>query len=125
MFVLGPIHVYKIYTCKHFASWSKYTHVSKSIFTLRSRANNVNISILKDTRTCCTADMYKLYVICALVLHLGCLRTKEQSNERRPDAVKRPMVQNKGNCIKELKFMNCSETDTICLFWNSLSNTFL
>ena len=74
--------MHKIYTCKYFASWSKHTHVSKSIFNLRSHANSVHISILKGTRTCCTADMYGLlmtaqcHVICALVLHLGCLMKK-------------------------------------------------
>ena len=54
---LGPIHMHKIYTCKNFASWSKNTHISKSIFTLCSHAYSVHISILKDTHTCCTADM--------------------------------------------------------------------
>ena len=39
--------MHKIYTCKYFASWSKHTHVSKSIFNLRSHANSVHISILK------------------------------------------------------------------------------
>ena len=41
--------MHKIYTCKHFAIWSKYTHISKSIFNLRSHANSVHISILKVT----------------------------------------------------------------------------
>ena len=41
--------MHKIYTCKYFAIWSKYTHVSKSIFNLRSHANSVHISILKVT----------------------------------------------------------------------------
>ena len=39
----------KIYTCKYFAIWSKFTHISKSIFNLRSHANSVHISILKVT----------------------------------------------------------------------------
>ena len=33
-------------TCKYFAIWSKYAHVSKGIFTLRSHAYSVHISIL-------------------------------------------------------------------------------
>ena len=41
--------MHKIYTCKYFAIWSKYTHMSKSIFNLRSHANSVNISILQVT----------------------------------------------------------------------------
>ena len=32
-----------------FAIWSKNTHISKSIFNLRSHANSVHISILKVT----------------------------------------------------------------------------
>ena len=47
--ILGPVHMHKIYTCKYFAIWSKYTRISKSIFNLRSHANSVYISILKDT----------------------------------------------------------------------------
>ena len=47
--VLGPVHMHKIYTCKYFAIWSKYTHISKSIFNLRSHAYSVHISILKVT----------------------------------------------------------------------------
>ena len=35
--------------CKYFAIWSKNTHISKSIFNLRSHANSVHISILKVT----------------------------------------------------------------------------
>ena len=38
--------MHKIYTCKYFAIWSKYTHISKSIFNLRSHAKSVHISIL-------------------------------------------------------------------------------
>ena len=49
IYILGPVHMHKIYTCKYFAIWSKYTHVSKSIFNLRSHANSVHISILKVT----------------------------------------------------------------------------
>ena len=41
--------MHKIYTSKCFAIWSKYTHISKSIFNLRSHANSVHISILKVT----------------------------------------------------------------------------
>ena len=41
--------MHKIYTCKYFAIWSKYTHVSISKFNLRSHANSVHISILKVT----------------------------------------------------------------------------
>ena len=47
--VLGPVHMHKIYTCKYFAILSKYTHISKSIFNLRSHANSVHISILQVT----------------------------------------------------------------------------
>ena len=78
-YLLCPIHMHKIYTCKYFALWSKYTHVSKRIITLCSHANSVHISILKGTHTCCTADMYRLLmtatkIICELVLHMGCLK---------------------------------------------------
>ena len=41
--------MHKIYTCKYFAIWSKYTHISKSISNLRSHANSVHIGILKIT----------------------------------------------------------------------------
>ena len=41
--------MHKIYTCKYFASWSKYTHISKSIFNLRLHIHSVHISILKVT----------------------------------------------------------------------------
>ena len=41
--------MHKIYTCKYFAIWGKYTHISKSIFNLHSHANSVHISILKVT----------------------------------------------------------------------------
>ena len=41
--------MHKIYTFKYFAIWSKYTHISKSIFNLCSHANSVHISILKVT----------------------------------------------------------------------------
>ena len=41
--------MHKINTCKYFTIWSKYTHISKSIFNLRSHANSVHISILKVT----------------------------------------------------------------------------
>ena len=40
--------MHKIYTCKYFASWSKYTHIGKSIFTLCSYANSVHISTVKS-----------------------------------------------------------------------------
>ena len=46
---LGPVHMHKIYTFKYFAIWSKYTHISKRIFNLRSHANSVHISILEVT----------------------------------------------------------------------------
>ena len=60
--------MHKIYTCKYFASWSKHTHVSKSIFNLRSHANSVHISILKGTHTCCTTGMYRLLMTAAMLL---------------------------------------------------------
>ena len=41
--------MHKIYTCKYFAILRKYTHISKSIFNLRSHANRVHISILQVT----------------------------------------------------------------------------
>ena len=63
---LGPIQMHKIYTCKYFAMRSKYTHGSKSIFTLRLHANSVQISILKGTHTCCTADIYGLFMTDAM-----------------------------------------------------------
>ena len=78
---LGPIHMHKIYTCKYFASWSKHTHVSKSIFNLRSHANSVHISILKGTHTCCTAGMYRLLMTAAMLfVHWSC--TKNYWDER-------------------------------------------
>ena len=42
--------MHKIYTCKYFAICGIFTHISKSIFNLRSHANSVNISILKGTQ---------------------------------------------------------------------------
>ena len=54
--------MHKIYTCKYFAIWSKYTHISKSIFNLRSHAYSVHISILKVTLDQLTAAMYRLLV---------------------------------------------------------------
>ena len=65
--------MHKIYTCKYFVSWSKHTHVSKSISNLRSHANSVHVSILKGTRTCLQTVDNSCHVICALVLHLDCL----------------------------------------------------
>ena len=70
---LDSIHLQKNYTCKYFAIYSKYTHVSKSIFTLRSHANSVHISILKGTHTCCTVDMYRLLMTAAILfVHWSC-----------------------------------------------------
>ena len=51
-FILGPIHMYKIYICKYCAIWNTYTYISKRIFTLCSHANSVHISILLGTHTC-------------------------------------------------------------------------
>ena len=59
--------MHKIYTCKYFASWSKHTHVSKSIFNLHSHANSVHMSILKGAHTRCTADMYRLLRTAAML----------------------------------------------------------
>ena len=42
--------MHKIYTCKYFTIWSKYTHISKSIFNLRSHANR-HFSDTADLRT--------------------------------------------------------------------------
>ena len=39
--------MHKVCTCKHFAIWNKYTHISKSILTLCPHAVSVFISILK------------------------------------------------------------------------------
>ena len=48
-------------------------HVSKSLFNLRSHANNVHISILKGTHTCCTAGMYRLLMTAAMLfVHWSC-----------------------------------------------------
>ena len=69
----GPIQMHKIYTCKYFAIWSKYTHVSKIISTLRSHANSVHISILKGTHTCCTEDTYRLLMTAVILfVHWSC-----------------------------------------------------
>ena len=65
--------MHKIYTCKYFAIWSKYTNTSKSIFTLHSHANSVHISILKGTNTCCTVDTYRLLKTAVILLmHWSC-----------------------------------------------------
>ena len=53
--------MHKNYTCKYFAIWSKYTHISKSIFNLRSHANSVHISIFKVALDQ-SAAMYRLVV---------------------------------------------------------------
>ena len=101
----------KIYTCKYFAIWSKYTHVSKSIFTLRSHANSVHIIIFKGTHTCFTADMYMLLMTAAILfVNWSCIwvvssktiGTKEQSHECWTDVLKVAIQQNKGNWNKEL-----------------------
>ena len=64
--------MHKIYTSKYFALWSKYTHVGKSIFTMRSHAYSLQISISKGTHTCCTADMYRLLMTAAILfVHLS------------------------------------------------------
>ena len=61
--------MHKIYTCKYIAIWSKFTHISKSIFNLRSHANSVHISILKGTHTCCTVDINVLQQTACLVVN--------------------------------------------------------
>ena len=74
--------MHKIYTCKYFVIWRKYTHVSK----MRSHANSVHIRILHllYSRHVQAVDD-RCPIICALALHMGCLiktiGTKEQSNE--------------------------------------------
>ena len=55
--------MHEIYTCKYFAIWSKYTHESKSIFTVRSHVNSVHIRILKGAHT----DMYRLLITAAIL----------------------------------------------------------
>ena len=62
---VGPSNMHKIYTC--ILLYGANTHVSKSIFTLRSHANSVHISILKGTNRCCTADMYRLLMAAAIL----------------------------------------------------------
>ena len=59
--------MHKIYTFKYFAIWSKYTHVSKIIVTLRSHANSVHLNILKGSHACCTADMCRLLMTAAIL----------------------------------------------------------
>ena len=55
--------MHKIYTCKYFAIWNKYTHISKSIFTLCSQANSVRISILLGAHTCYRpVDTFRLLI---------------------------------------------------------------
>ena len=107
--------MHKIYTCKYFASWSKHTHVSKSIFNLRSHANSVHISILKGTRTCCTAGMYRLLMTAAILfVHWSCTRVvsrktigmKEQSHEWWTDVVKVAFTYDQWYRIKEIVLKN-------------------
>ena len=62
--ILGPVHMHKIYTCKYFAIWSKYAHISKSIFNLRSHANSVHISILKVTLDQLYCDSSHVQTVC-------------------------------------------------------------
>ena len=80
--------MHKIYTCKYFAIWSKYTHISKSIFNLRSHAYSVHISILKVTLDQLYFDSSHVqtgklknrcdscHFICVLGWPLGCLMRK-------------------------------------------------
>ena len=98
--------MYKIYTCKYFASWSKHTHVSKSIYNLRSHANSVHISILKGTHTCCTADMYRLLMTAATGLARKTIGTKEQSHEWLTDVVKVAFTYDQWYRIKEIVLDN-------------------
>ena len=56
--------MHKIYTCKYFAIWSKYAHISKSIFNLRSHANSVHISILKVTLDHLYCDSSHVQTVC-------------------------------------------------------------
>ena len=62
--------MHKMYTCKYFALWNKCAHVGKSIFTLRSHAYSVHISILKGTYTSCTADMNIMLMTAAILFEL-------------------------------------------------------
>ena len=75
--------MHKIYTCKYFAIWSKYAHISKSIFNLCSHANSVHISILKVTLDQLYFDSSHVqtvsdscHIICVLGWPLGCLMRK-------------------------------------------------
>ena len=56
--------MYEIYTCEYFAIWNKYTHGSKSIFTLCSHANSVRVSILLGIHSCyiLAAETFKLMI---------------------------------------------------------------
>ena len=49
--------MHKIYTCKYFAIWSKYTQVSKSIFNLRSHANR-HFSVTPYITICPSTETY-------------------------------------------------------------------
>ena len=86
-----PQSTYKQTRTKHSKHKTEQKQVRKSIFTLRSHANNVHICILKGTHTCygpvvlleqkCTDCWLKnrgdsCDIICALVLRFGCLMKK-------------------------------------------------
>ena len=49
--------MHKIYTCKYFAIWSKYTHISKSIFNLRAHANR-HFSVTPYITICPSTETY-------------------------------------------------------------------
>ena len=54
--------MHTIYTCKYFAIWSKYTHISKSIFNLRSHANR-HFSVTPYITICpSTETFFELYL---------------------------------------------------------------
>ena len=64
--------MHKIYTFKYFAIWSKYTHVNKRMFTLRSHNYSKRYTHLMYSRHVNAVDI-SCRIICALGLHMGCL----------------------------------------------------
>ena len=61
--------MHKIDTCEYFTIWSKYIHVSKSIFTLRSHANRVHMVFFINY-----TELLQPKYILTLFLHWYCTR---------------------------------------------------
>ena len=58
---------------KYFSSWSKYTHVIKSIFTLCSHANSVHMSDLKGTALVVQQTRTEILMTAAMLfVHWSC-----------------------------------------------------